>query len=67
MYRFHYAPKDEPKRTLLPLLAFTSYESSFEKPGLDEGFDEIRGVNWVWEGTDEQKKKWQRYMLEPKR
>jgi bifunctional polynucleotide phosphatase/kinase len=67
MYRAVYAPEDEPERTLLPATAFTSYASMFEKPELEEGFDEIRGVNFVWEGTEEQKRKWWRWMLEVKR
>jgi bifunctional polynucleotide phosphatase/kinase len=67
MYRAIYGPKDEPDRTILPLSAFTSYDTAFEMPEKDEGFDEIRTVNFVWEGTEEQKKLWSRYMLEVKR
>ncbi|WWC98526.1 polynucleotide kinase 3'-phosphatase [Kwoniella sp. B9012] len=67
VYRACYGPPDEPTRTLLPTLAFTSYAGAFEKPSIDEGFDEIRGVNFHFEGSEEQRRKWDMYMLEPKR
>lgn len=67
MYRACYGPADEPERTLLPLTAFGTFATALEKPEKDEGFDEIRVVNFVWEGTEEQKKLWNRYMLEVKR
>ncbi len=41
--------------------------NAFEKPSKDEGFDEIRGVNFIWEGDETQRKLWDRYMHEPKR
>ncbi|OCF78678.1 DNA 3'-phosphatase [Kwoniella mangroviensis CBS 8886] len=67
VYRACYGPPDEPTRTLLPTLAFNSYAGAFEKPSIDEGFDEIRGVNFHFEGSEEQRRKWDMYMLEPKR
>ena len=38
--------------------------SAFERPQEDEGFDELRTVNFVWEGDEDQKRLWERYMLE---
>ena len=67
MYRACYAPPEEPERTLLPLTAFGTFVTALEKPEMDEGFDEIRVVNFVWEGTEEQRRLWNRYMLEVKR
>jgi bifunctional polynucleotide phosphatase/kinase len=67
MYRACYAPAGEPERTLLPMTAFGSFGSAFERPEEDEGFEELRTVNFVWEGSDEQRKLWERYMLEVKR
>ncbi|WWC72602.1 polynucleotide kinase 3'-phosphatase [Kwoniella pini CBS 10737] len=67
IYRACYGPANEPPRTLLPMSAFGSYVVAFEKPSIDEGFDEIRGVNFHFEGSEEQRKKWDMYMLEPKR
>ncbi|WVF68183.1 polynucleotide kinase 3'-phosphatase [Kwoniella sp. CBS 6097] len=67
VYRACYAPRNEPSRDLLPMMAFASYASAFEQPHKDEGFDEIRGVNFHFEGTDEERRRWDMYMLEPKR
>jgi bifunctional polynucleotide phosphatase/kinase len=66
VYRACYPPPGEPPRTLLPQGAFFTYTAAFEKPVLEEGFDELRVVNFIWSGTDEQRVKWDRYMLEPK-
>lgn len=66
MYRAVYAPKDEPERTLLPGSAFWSYKNDFQMPSIDEGFEEIKSVNFVWEGSDEQRRLWDMYMLETK-
>lgn len=64
MYRAVYAPPGEAARDLLPQIAFTSYASAFEKPDINEGFDELRLVNFKWEGTDAQRRLWDMYMLE---
>lgn len=67
VYRACFAPPDEPERGMLPLSAFATYGSAFERPEMDEGFEELRTVNFVWEGTEEQRAIWNRYMLELKR
>ncbi|WVR08641.1 polynucleotide kinase 3'-phosphatase [Kwoniella sp. DSM 27419] len=67
VYRAIYAPPGEPPRSLLPLLAFTSYAAAFEQPSKEEGFDEIRAVNFHFDGAPEMRRKWDMYMLEPKR
>ncbi|KAL7422837.1 DNA kinase/phosphatase Pnk1 [Cryptotrichosporon argae] len=66
-YRAFYGPPNEPGRELLPAIAFTSYAGSVQAPAVDEGFDEVRGVNFVWTGSDEQRKLWDRYLLDSKR
>jgi len=64
VYRAFYKPNEE--RTLLPGMAFSGFASAFERPEAVEGFDELRIVNFVWEGTEEDKRLWNRYMLETK-
>lgn len=61
-YRALYAPEDEPKRELLPGTAFTTYENAFELPTAKEGFNEVRTVNFVWEGSDDQRFIWDNYL-----
>lgn len=64
VYRAFYKPEEE--RTLLPGTAFSSYASAFERPEMVEGSDELRTVNFVWEGTEQERRLWERYMLETK-
>ncbi|KAG7086722.1 hypothetical protein E1B28_002656 [Marasmius oreades] len=52
----------EPKRDLVPYLAFTSYKGAFEEPELSEGFSEIRKINWVFEGNEEERRHWSMWM-----
>jgi bifunctional polynucleotide phosphatase/kinase len=64
VYRAFYCPGEG--RTLLPGSAFVSYGRDSERPMEDEGFDELRTVNFVWEGDETQRGLWMRYMLEIK-
>lgn len=50
------------KRDVLPYMAFTSYKSSFELPQVTEGFDELRTVNWVFDGSDEERRRWSMWL-----
>ncbi|KLT44378.1 hypothetical protein CC85DRAFT_242532, partial [Cutaneotrichosporon oleaginosum] len=61
-YRAFYAPRNEPKREILPESAFASYKSAFEIPAPKEGFDEMRTVNFIWDGTDNQRTLWDQYL-----
>ncbi|KAI0822674.1 PNK3P-domain-containing protein [Trametes gibbosa] len=48
----------EPKRDLVPYSAFAGFRASFEEPGVDEGFAEVRKVNFVFEGEEEARRRW---------
>ncbi|KAI0747782.1 PNK3P-domain-containing protein [Daedaleopsis nitida] len=52
----------EPNRSLLPMLAFNSYRTDFEEPTVDEGFSEVRKVNWVFEGDEEARRRWSMWL-----
>jgi len=56
------AAAKEPERALLPYVAFTGFRDNYEEPELAEGFSEIKKVNWVFEGTDEEKKHWSMWL-----
>ncbi|UOH79766.1 polynucleotide kinase 3'-phosphatase [Cryptococcus neoformans] len=62
LYRAYYPPPDEPTRGLLPHIAFAGFETAFEEPKAEEGFKEVRMVNFHWEGSEEQRKKWDMYI-----
>ncbi|KAH9946406.1 PNK3P-domain-containing protein [Epithele typhae] len=52
----------EPKRELLPFNAFTSFRAAYEEPTTDEGFTEVRRVNWVFEGDKEARRRWSMWL-----
>ncbi|KIJ54541.1 hypothetical protein M422DRAFT_41811 [Sphaerobolus stellatus SS14] len=54
--------EDEPTRSVLPALAFISFRANHEPPSLDEGFAEIKRINFKFEGTEEEKKKWMMWL-----
>lgn len=49
------------KRQLLPKVAFTSYAARFQQPLLSEGFLDMLAVDFVLEGSNEEREVWQRY------
>jgi bifunctional polynucleotide phosphatase/kinase len=48
----------EPQRDLIPWAAFTGFEAAQEEPVDSEGFDEIKRVNWVFQGDADEKRRW---------
>jgi bifunctional polynucleotide phosphatase/kinase len=46
------------KRKLLPLAAIYSYLQRFQEPHLEEGFEEIVRVDFVFRGTEEEREVW---------
>ncbi|KAF7307271.1 hypothetical protein MIND_00520800 [Mycena indigotica] len=66
IYRAYYLPKSvaerEPVRELLPISAFTSFRDAHEEPELEEGFTQIKKINWVWTGTEEDRKVWEMWL-----
>ncbi|EJU05701.1 PNK3P-domain-containing protein [Dacryopinax primogenitus] len=54
--------RDHQKREMLPYSAFASFTNQMEEPDLSEGFKEIREINWVFEGNDEERKRWNRWL-----
>ncbi|KIP03680.1 hypothetical protein PHLGIDRAFT_26012 [Phlebiopsis gigantea 11061_1 CR5-6] len=61
LYRAYNLPpgsSSAPKRDLLPYSAITSFRAAFKEPTVAEGFSEVRRVNWVFEGTDEERARW---------
>ena len=52
----------QPKRELVPWNAFTAFRAKYEEPKDEEGFQEIRRVNWVFEGSDEERARWNMWL-----
>ncbi|PKC67399.1 PNK3P-domain-containing protein [Rhizophagus irregularis] len=56
MYRA-YGNIDGPRP--LPEIAYSGFKSRFVEPKSEEGFDEIKKINFVFEGNDDEKRKWE--------
>ncbi|PRQ72955.1 Polynucleotide kinase 3 phosphatase-domain containing protein [Rhodotorula toruloides] len=52
------------KREVLPEIAFNSFRSRFEMPTLAEGFDELKRINFKFDGTPAQLAKWQQWLAD---
>ncbi|CAG8600395.1 12756_t:CDS:10, partial [Acaulospora morrowiae] len=50
-------------RTLLPDISFQVYKSKFSEPTLDEGFQEIKLINFIFEGNEEERKKYEMWYI----
>ena len=46
----------------MPYSAFTGFRAAYEEPQLDEGFAEIKRVNWVFEGEEEERRRWSMWL-----
>lgn len=44
------------------MLAFNNFRKDFQEPTVDEGFSEVRKVNWVFEGDEEARKRWNMWL-----
>jgi len=66
LYRAYNLPPSvaakETQRELLPLMAFTSYRNAYEEPQLQEGFTEVKRVNWIFEGDEVERKRWSMWL-----
>lgn len=62
VYRACYQAKKD-SRGLLPATAFTSYKANLAVPRIEEGFDEIKQVNFVFEGEPEELKNWNKHLV----
>lgn len=61
MIQFPHA-KPQLKRPVLPVMAFTSFRANYEEPTVEEGFDELKQVNFRFEGDEEERKKWNMWL-----
>ena len=50
------------KHDLLPYNAFTMFRASYEQPRLEEGFAEIKEVNWTFEGNEDEYNRWKMWL-----
>ncbi|KAF8623947.1 hypothetical protein AX15_006112 [Amanita polypyramis BW_CC] len=53
---------NEPARKLLPYSAFTSFLENYEEPHEEEGYSEIKRINWGFQGSEEEKHRWSMWL-----
>lgn len=46
------------KREKVPNIAYFGFQKNYEEPSLEEGFSEIVDVRWYFEGSEEERKRW---------
>ncbi|EPT06187.1 hypothetical protein FOMPIDRAFT_1027013 [Fomitopsis schrenkii] len=56
------AAEKEIKRDLVPYSAYTGFRAQYEEPQLSEGFTEVKTVNWVFEGDEEERRRWSMWL-----
>ncbi|KAG8748301.1 hypothetical protein FRC10_007692 [Ceratobasidium sp. 414] len=49
-------------RSLVPWIAYTSFRSKFEEPETSEGFEEVVKVGFAFEGDEEARKRWNKWL-----
>jgi bifunctional polynucleotide phosphatase/kinase len=48
---------------MLPKMAFTGFASRYREPKLEEGFEDMTRIDFVFQGTDEEKALWSKYWI----
>ena len=46
------------KRDQVPNIAYFGFQKNYEEPSPEEGFSEIIDVRWYFEGSEEERKRW---------
>ncbi|EPQ59072.1 PNK3P-domain-containing protein [Gloeophyllum trabeum ATCC 11539] len=66
LYRAYNMPpsqaEKESRRDLVPYAACLSFRDNYEEPREDEGFTEVRIVNWIFEGDEEELRRWSMWL-----
>ncbi|KAG8878012.1 hypothetical protein FRB97_002858 [Tulasnella sp. 331] len=54
--------EDEAVRELVPKIAYSGFNNAFQKPTTGEGFTEVKTINWIFDGSDEDRKRFNMYL-----
>ncbi|KAG9038000.1 hypothetical protein FRB95_003393 [Tulasnella sp. JGI-2019a] len=52
----------EAARELVPRIAYSGYKNAFQMPTVEEGFSEIKTINWVFDGSDDDRRRFNMYL-----
>lgn len=53
--------KPEEKRDVLSTIAFRTFKSKLQEPTTREGFQEVKKINFIFDGSEQDKTAWQRW------
>jgi len=65
LYRaYNQAPSNgaQPQRDILPYVAFIGFRDNYQEPKTSEGFSEVIKVNWLFEGDEEARQRWNMWL-----
>jgi len=43
-------------------MAFSGFRQNYEEPQMSEGFSEIKEINWIFEGNEEERTHWSMWL-----
>ena len=52
----------QPSRDLVPFSAFLDFSAKYEEPAVAEGFSEIVKVQWRFQGSEEERERWNAWL-----
>lgn len=50
-------------RAQLPVMAFTGFAARYQPPTIEEGFEDITKIDFIFRGTEEEKQLWRKYWI----
>ncbi|KAG8953997.1 hypothetical protein FRC04_000981 [Tulasnella sp. 424] len=66
LYRAHFLSDDvkanEATREMLGYGVFTQYQNAFQPPTIEEGFSEVKTINWIFQGSEEDRRRFNMYL-----
>ncbi|KIO19192.1 hypothetical protein M407DRAFT_31177 [Tulasnella calospora MUT 4182] len=66
LYRAHFlsdaVQANEIAREMLGYGVFTQYQNAFQPPTVEEGFSEVKTINWIFEGSEEDRRRFNMYL-----
>ncbi|KAG8981507.1 hypothetical protein FRB90_007208 [Tulasnella sp. 427] len=66
LYRAHFLSEavkaNESTREMLGYGVFTQFQNAFQPPTIEEGFSEVKTINWIFQGSDEDRRRFNMYL-----
>ncbi|KAG9300017.1 hypothetical protein G9A89_009745 [Geosiphon pyriformis] len=63
MFRAFGDPQSDKPKVVIPEIAYNIYNSRFMEPQLKEGFEEIKRIDFLFEGDDQKRALWEKWYI----